>query len=114
VVSAAQGCLTVDGQQISVSQKLENHHDAEQVSISLRPERVSLVGEVRKPNTLDCIVEAITFLGSIVRVRVRTGDNSFVADEFNNPFLALPKIGDKVQVTFSREAPLILKRSVAG
>jgi hypothetical protein len=30
-------------------------------------------------------------------------------DEFNNPFLELPKIGDKQQITFSREAVLVLK-----
>jgi hypothetical protein len=29
-------------------------------------------------------------------------------DTFNNPFLALPKIGSKTQITCSREAVLVL------
>ena len=36
------------------------------------------------------------------------GSTKFYMDTFNNPFLELPKIGDNVQVTCSREAVLIL------
>ena len=113
VRSAADGRLVVDGQEIQVSRGLDGLRDGESLSLSLRPERVSLASELRKPNVLDCTVQTIMFLGAIVRIQVRTGDNIFYMDEFNNPFLELPKIGDKVQVTFSREAPLILKRSAA-
>jgi len=31
-------------------------------------------------------------------------------DTFNNPYLELPKIGDKTQITCSRKAVLILKQ----
>jgi len=34
-------------------------------------------------------------------------------DTFNNPFLELPKIGDKTQITFSAEAVLVLDQSAA-
>jgi putative spermidine/putrescine transport system ATP-binding protein len=92
---------------------MDGLRDGEPIAVSLRPERVSFVGDGRKPNVLDCTIQNITFLGSIVRIHVCAGDNTFYMDTFNNPFLALPKIGDKAQVTFSREAPLILKRSAA-
>jgi len=29
-------------------------------------------------------------------------------DEFNNPFLTLPEVGSKIEITCSREAVLIL------
>jgi hypothetical protein len=32
-------------------------------------------------------------------------------DTFNNPFLELPKIGDKTQITFSTEAVLVLDQT---
>jgi putative spermidine/putrescine transport system ATP-binding protein len=114
VRSAAEGRLAIDGQEIHVAGGADGLHDGDPISVSLRPERVSLAGENPKPNVLNCTVQTITFLGSIVRMQVQTGTNAFYMDEFNNPFLALPNIGDRVQVTFSREAPLILKRSAAG
>ena len=114
VRSAVEGRLAIDNQEIQVSQGAEDLHDGDLISVSLRPERVSLYGENRKPNVLDVTVQTITFLGSIVRMQVQSGTNAFYMDEFNNPFLALPKIGDRVKVTFSREAPLILKKSAAG
>ena len=42
-------------------------------------------------------------------IRVLIGDTKFNMDTFNNPFLELPKIGDKTQVTCSREAVIVLK-----
>ncbi len=110
-VVTTDGCLTVDGQQINSAQPLEGAQPGERVSVSIRPERISLYSEVQKPNVLDCTIENIAFLGSIVRIQVRTGENVFFADTFNNPFLELPKIGDKSKVTFSKEAVLVLKRT---
>ncbi len=110
-VLTTDGCLTVDGQQISSAQPLEGVHVGERVSVSIRPERISLYSDAQKPNVLDCTVENIGFLGSIVRIQVRTGENVFYADTFNNPFLELPKVGDKTKVTFSKEAVLVLKRT---
>jgi hypothetical protein len=58
----------------------------------------------------DCTVNTITFLGSIVRIQVQIGGQEFFMDEFNNPFLELPKVGTKTQVTCSREAVLVLNQ----
>jgi putative spermidine/putrescine transport system ATP-binding protein len=57
---------------------------------------------------LDCTIENITFLGSVVRIQVKIGSTKFNMDTFNNPFLELPKIGDKDRVTCSKEAVLVL------
>ena len=57
---------------------------------------------------VDCTIENITFLGSVVRIQIMIGNTKFNMDTFNNPFLELPKIGDKTQVTCSRQAVLIL------
>jgi len=56
-----------------------------------------------------CQIENITFLGSVVRIQLQIGSNHFYMDTFNNPFLELPRIGDKDQVSCSREAVLVLK-----
>ena len=79
------------------------------LSIAIRPERFNFIAQERKANILDCKIENITFLGSVVRIQVLVGSNRFYMDTFNNPFLELPKIGDKGQITCSREAVLVLK-----
>jgi putative spermidine/putrescine transport system ATP-binding protein len=79
------------------------------VTIAIRPERLNFASQEKKANLMDCIIENITFLGSVVRVQVAVGSNHFYMDTFNNPFLTLPKVGDKTQVSCSREAVLVLR-----
>ena len=111
VKDLANSIVVVDGQPISSAQKFDSTGNGEQVSVSIRPERISFYPENQKPNMLNVTIENIAFLGSIVRIQVRTGENVFYMDTFNNPFLELPKLGDKAQVTFSKEAVLVLRRS---
>ncbi len=111
VQDVADKRLVVDGQEIKSAHALDGAHAGEKVSISIRPERISFYSEVQKVNRMECTVENIAFLGSIVRIQVRTSTNMFYMDTFNNPFLELPKLGDKIQITFSAEAVLVLRQS---
>ncbi len=114
VRDAAAGLLAVSGQQIRTAQKLGTVRSGETTTISLRPERLSFAADGKKANVLDCTVENITFLGSIVRIQVKAGEQTLYMDTFNNPFLELPKLGDKAEITFSAEAVLVLDQSTAG
>jgi putative spermidine/putrescine transport system ATP-binding protein len=78
------------------------------VRVAIRPERLSFASEQKKANVVDATIENITFLGSVVRIRVKIGGTKFNMDTFNNPFLDLPKIGAVEQITCSREAVLVL------
>jgi putative spermidine/putrescine transport system ATP-binding protein len=111
---APRGCLAVDNQEIKTAHDLDGATPGEHVSISIRPERISMYGEIQKVNVMQVAVETITFLGSIVRIQVRAGSHVFYMDTFNNPFLDLPKIGEKIQITFSAEAVLVLRTSQAS
>ncbi len=111
VRDAASGCLVVDGQEVLSASNLDGAQPGENVSVSIRPERISVYGETQKANVMEATVDSISFLGSIVRSQVRTGANSFYMDTFNNPFLELPKIGDKIEITFSKEAVLVLRQT---
>jgi putative spermidine/putrescine transport system ATP-binding protein len=109
VVDPAKHLLKIDGVQLQAAEGLDGMHKGDKVSIAIRPERFNFIALERKANVLDCQIENITFLGSVVRIQVLIGSNRFYMDTFNNPFLELPKIGDKDQVTCSREAVLVLK-----
>ncbi|MDQ3006130.1 MAG: ABC transporter ATP-binding protein [Chloroflexota bacterium] len=108
VVDPAKGLISVDGVQFETAKDLKSTKKGDQVRMSIRPERFSFASEEKKDNVLDCIIENITFLGSIVRIQVLIGNTKFYMDTFNNPFLELLKVGEKAQVTCSRQAVLIL------
>lgn len=108
VIDPASHTLRVEGLTVKAAQGLEGKQRGEKVMIAIRPERLSFASVEKKANLLDCTIENITFLGSIVRVQVLIGAIMLNMDTFNNPFLELPKIGDKSQITCSLEAVLIL------
>ncbi|MFZ5818387.1 MAG: ABC transporter ATP-binding protein [Chloroflexota bacterium] len=108
VVDPAGGLLRMDNLVFKSAENLKEKKKGETALMSIRPERLSFVSEQKKDNVIDCFIENITFLGSVVRIQVKLGSSMFYMDTFNNPFLELPKIGDKTQVTCSKEAVLVL------
>ena len=108
VVDPANGLLDLDGIQLVTADDLSGRQKGDKVRMAIRPERFSFASDEKKANVIDCRIENITFLGSIVRIQVLIGNTKFSMDTFNNPFLELPKIGDQTQITCSREAVLVL------
>jgi len=110
IVDPASNRIKMGGQQLQTAESLEEFRSGDQVEVAIRPERLNFTSDGIKANLLECTIENITFLGSIVRVAVKVGEHSLFMDTFNNPFLELPKIGDKAQITCSKEAVLILRK----
>ena len=108
ITDPAKGLLSVDGVQFTSAAKMDGVKKGDKVRIAIRPERFSFASEQKKANVVDCQIENITFLGSVVRVHILIGKTKFIIDTFNYPSLELPKIDDRTQVTCSREAVLIL------
>ena len=108
IVDPARGLLNMDGVQFCSAAKMDGLQKGDKVRIAIRPERFSFASEVKKANIVDCVIENITFLGSVVRVHILIGNSKFTMDTFNYPSLELPKIGATDQVTCSKEAVLIL------
>ncbi len=110
VTDPAGSLLRIEGQNLQTAGNLADRQAGSRVMIAIRPERLSFASEGKKANLIECTIENITFLGSIVRIQVSFGNATFHMDTFNNPYLELPRIGDKVQITCSREAVLILNQ----
>jgi putative spermidine/putrescine transport system ATP-binding protein len=108
VVDPALSLISIDGVQFESSVDLKERKKGDKVRVAIRPERLSFASEQKKANVVDATIENITFLGSVVRIRVKIGNTNFNMDTFNNPFLELPKVGAVDQVTCSREAVLVL------
>jgi putative spermidine/putrescine transport system ATP-binding protein len=108
VVDSEKGLLNMDGVQLVSAAKMDDRKNGDKVRIAIRPERFSFASEGKKANVLNCQIENITFLGSVVRVHILIGKTKFTMDTFNYPSLELPRIGDMREVTCSKEAVLIL------
>jgi putative spermidine/putrescine transport system ATP-binding protein len=112
VVDPAAGTLEVAGQPIRASKAISGGQAGGMITVALRPEIIEL-GARDGLNNLSGVVDDVTFLGSIVRVRVKFTDGSGVIsfDTFNNPHLAVPDRGTAVTVSFPPEACLVLDQA---
>ena len=108
VIDPEKGLLSMTGIQIETADSLAGNKKGDKVMIAIRPERFRFASDGNKENVMDSKVENITFLGSVVRIRLLIGDAAFNMDTFNRPSLALPRIGDTIQVTCSNKAVLVL------
>jgi len=111
ITDGANGGVTVAGQPISVSRALSGG-SGRSITVALRPEMGSL-GASTDPanNNIPGKVVDVSFLGSIVRIRIAVGGDGgpvLALDEFNEPTLKLPTVGDTVTVNFPIEGPLAL------
>ena len=107
VVDAADGRLSVGGQEIKIAKQVRASTGST-ISLALRPEMVSL-GTEGGSNVLRGTIADVSFLGSIVRIRVRIAEGVTVTlDVFNEPTLVLPKLQEAMAISFHSDGPLVL------
>jgi putative spermidine/putrescine transport system ATP-binding protein len=115
VVDPAAGGLEIEGQRVRTDRAVAAPSGSI-VSVALRPESISLGDGTAGANRLKGPLQDVSFLGSIVRLRVGLGRNSasLSLDRFNDPHMTLPPVGQEVTVTFAPEACLVLADAPAG
>jgi putative spermidine/putrescine transport system ATP-binding protein len=114
VIDPERGAIAIDGQEIRASRGLADARVGEMRAVALRPEIVSLHTSAHNGNRMQGTVEDVNFLGSIVRIRVRFGENAVSLDTFNNPSATLPEPGQAVTVSFPGEGVLVLEGSATA
>ncbi len=109
VIEAADGRISVEGQEVRAAKPITEARNGSTVTLALRPESIEL-GEGGGANRLTGTVEDVSFLGSIVRTRVRLGDSgaTISLDSFNDPGLTPSAIEQVVTVSFPPEASLVI------
>ena len=112
VVDAAQGRVRLGDVTLQTEAPLP-HIDGARVTVMMRPEELRLVGPGSdvsglNGNVLDATVEAISFLGAVVRMQVRTSLAPLTIDVFNERQLQLPAVGDQRRITVPPEACLVM------
>ncbi len=113
VIDAANGRLAIDDQEIVTARGIVGARSGETRSVALRPEAVSL-SDAGEHNRLSGTVEEVSFLGAIVRIRVRLKESAISFDSFNNPNAPPPSRGQSVTIGFTREDVLVLESAEGG
>ena len=75
--------------------------------MALRPEAVSLTDPGGERNRMRGTIEDVSFLGAVMRIRVRLSTSAIYLDTFNNPGVAPPERGQEVTVGFAHDDVLV-------
>ncbi len=106
VVSLAEGLVKVGGQIVRTSQSLD-HTNGHAIRLAVRPEELN-PGHREGQNNLLGRVNAVTYLGPVVRVRLEVEDRLLTIDMFNERRLQVPVIGDSFEFSFHPDACWLL------
>ena len=101
VEDKANGAIRIGGTSIRVADSLDGYLAGDTVRVALRPESVSLQARPGSDCRLEGMVEAVGFLGSVIRVRLSVAGQMVNLDMFNNPGAAPPAIGQAAVAHFS-------------
>jgi putative spermidine/putrescine transport system ATP-binding protein len=116
IVDADAGRISVDDQEIVAARGVVGAGRGELRSVALRPEAIALDGANvdATRNRMRGTVEEVSFLGAVVRVRVRFAESALSLDTFNNPGSPPPARGAKVTVSFAPADVVVLDESAVG
>jgi putative spermidine/putrescine transport system ATP-binding protein len=105
----ARRTVSIDGQPAVVPSLPANARSGDTVSLTMRPEAVQLAGGTPRDIVLDGTVADVSFLGSVIRLRVDLGQGSTVhVDTFNDQRTPPPNRAAPVKVTLAGSDILVL------
>ena len=119
VVEPATGRVRVGGQELLAARAIPQAAGSV-CTLALRPEAAVLEGKAAAGmpgegrNRLQAFIDEVSFLGSVVRIRVRLQDATLSLDTFNDPGEAPPNRGAPVVVTFASRDLLVLDATDPG
>jgi putative spermidine/putrescine transport system ATP-binding protein len=114
VIDPASGRIAIDGQEVVAGRGLVDAKAGDIRSVALRPEAVTLQDQGGDRNKLSGTIEEVSFLGAVVRIRVRLKESAISLDTFNNPGAPPPQRGETTTVSFAREDLLGLEGAEAN
>jgi len=108
VADPAARAVTIDGQPATLPALPEGAAAGTPVTFTLRPEMLSIGPRPGNDVTLAGTVADVSFLGSVIRMRVSLGRNVVSLDTFNDRRAAPPARGEPVTVSLSSRDLLAL------
>ena len=108
ITDIAAGKVRIGGGEIVLKQPLNGAKAGDKLSLALRPEAISLGRQSGRDTSLSGHISDVSFLGSVIRVRVNLDKNVVSLDTFNSPAAPPPMVGAKAVVSFAASDLLVL------
>lgn len=109
VENSTKNQINLDGNLINLPRNISNTTDKAPITLALRPEAIRLNSQKPQDITIPAMIEDVHFLGSVIRTRVKFGQNQLSLDSFNDPAIAPPKRGDQISISFAAHDLLVLQ-----
>ena len=109
VVDVRMGTIRVGDQTLTSSNPITDLVAGQSCMLAIRPEALLMESPQAGRNSITTVVEDVSFLGSIVRIRTRLGSEVLSLDVFNEPNQTLPDRGSSVVLGLSYENLLLLR-----
>jgi putative spermidine/putrescine transport system ATP-binding protein len=109
VVDVQAGTVRVGEQVLNSSNPMTDLVAGQACVLAIRPEALLIEAPQTGKNAIPVVVEDVNFLGAVVRIRTRLGDQVLDLDVFNDPNQTLPQRGSQVVLGLSFENLLILR-----
>ena len=113
VAEPARGAVTVDGQPLALGRPLEVAPGAT-VALALRPQAIALGRAEGTDAAFRGTVSDVSFLGSVVRVRVGLDRQVLSLDMFNTTGVRPPAVGEAVEIGFACADVLVMATGPAS
>jgi putative spermidine/putrescine transport system ATP-binding protein len=109
VADPAANTVTIGGTTVKLVEPLGSVKAGDKINLALRPEALSLSGSSHRDFMLTGKVEAVSFLGSVIRTKLNVDGQSISFDMFNDPQAKPPVVGDTIEARFSANDLLIVR-----
>ncbi|KRD52986.1 MULTISPECIES: ABC transporter ATP-binding protein [Sinorhizobium/Ensifer group] len=109
VADPASGAVTIGNQQVALKDPIAGMKGGDSISLALRPEAGSIAEGAQGDTALAGEVVSTSFLGSVIRTRLRVGGDVISFDMFNNPGVTPPVSGDNVTLRFAAKDLLVIR-----
>jgi len=109
VADASRGAVSIGGQTVTVPKLPASAKTGDLISLTMRPEAMQVANGHMRDIVLDGTVSEVSFLGSVIRLKVNLGQGNAVhVDTFNDQRTPPPAHDAKVKVTLAGSDILVL------
>jgi len=100
--------VAIDGQGVTIPQLPATAAANAAITLTLRPEVAAIGAREGNDITLTGTIADVTFLGSVIRLRIALGQNMLSLDTFNDQRTAPPARGEAVTISLASKDLLVL------
>jgi putative spermidine/putrescine transport system ATP-binding protein len=108
VVGGSTGAVLVNGKVVQLGRPVPAA-PGDAVTLALRPESLSLGRRNGRDTVISGEIADVSFLGSVIRVRMRFGESHISFDTFNDPSTPPPVAGQAAEVSFAPRDVMVLR-----